>query len=100
MHDGIQTPGSALAAQFDGERRGATALEHRGRSIGHAELATASQSIANELERLGVKNGGHIGVLADDGSLTVPAMIGVLARGCVFPSWILLILRLGESRRE
>jgi amino acid adenylation domain-containing protein len=79
-----QTLGSILASRFDGERCGATALEHRARSISYREVATAAQSIADVLKHLDVKKGTHVGILADDSSLIVPTMIGLLAHGCVF----------------
>lgn len=80
----IRSLGPALAAHFDGERRGASALEHRGRSVTYAELAVASQSVAEMLERQNLKKGAHVGVLAEDTSLIVPAMIGIMVRGCAF----------------
>jgi hypothetical protein len=80
----IPTLGNALAARFDGRRSGATALEHRGRFASYAILADASQWIVNELERLDERKRAHISILADDGSVIIPAMIGILARGCVF----------------
>jgi len=40
--------------------------------------------VADELGYFGVKNGAHVVVPAEDRSLIVPAMIGILARGCLF----------------
>ncbi|HLG54327.1 MAG TPA: non-ribosomal peptide synthetase [Vicinamibacterales bacterium] len=79
----IRTLGRALAAQFEAEHA-VPALEHRGRTIDYTELAFAAYAIADELARLNVKKGAHVGVLVEDGSVIVPAVIGILARGCVF----------------
>jgi len=80
----IQTLGSVLAARFDSDDSAAPAIQHRGRSISYTELAAASQSIADQLASLDLKKAAHVGVLAEHGSLIVPSIIGVLARGCVF----------------
>jgi acyl-CoA synthetase (AMP-forming)/AMP-acid ligase II len=61
-----------------------TALEYGDRSITQGQLAKASRLVFDKLERLQIRRGAHIGVLANDVGLIVPAMVGVLARGCVF----------------
>lgn len=77
-----RTLGAALAARFNGEPR--TAIEYRGRAISYSQLSAAAYAIAEKLQQLGVKRGAHVGVLAADASLVVPAALGILAHGSVF----------------
>src|SRR4051794_5149449 len=75
---------SVLASRFEGDHVGATALQHRDRSISYAELARASRAVADKLARGGVQKGANVGILTEDRTLVVPAMIGIMAHGCIF----------------
>lgn len=74
---------SVLAGRFEGKSRTAVAVEHRDQSISYERLGTATAALADELTRLGIPRGAHVGILADDTALIVPAMIGILANECV-----------------
>src|SRR5829696_1010549 len=69
---------------FAGRPENRAAIEYHGRTITYRELADASHAINAALSDAGVRKGSRVGVLAEDRSIVVASLLGILERGAIF----------------